>query len=127
MSGVVPDPFVRALDGFESVLARVAPGRWDLPSPCVGWSAADVAGHVMGDLQAAEAFATGRDDGDRDAHLVFAAGDDPLATWRLARADLIAILDSGALARLVPGSLGLIPLEQFLVQYTMEFLVHTWV
>jgi uncharacterized protein (TIGR03083 family) len=79
---VIPDAFVRVLDDFESVLAGVTPGRWDAPSPCPGWSAADVAGHVVGNLQATEAFATGRYDGDRDAQPVSAIGDDPLATWR---------------------------------------------
>src|SRR5215472_9301827 len=43
LADVVLDGFVRALDGFEAVLAGVAPGRWEAPSPCEGWSAADVA------------------------------------------------------------------------------------
>jgi uncharacterized protein (TIGR03086 family) len=123
---VIPDAFVRALDGFESALAGVAPGRWDDPSPCAGWSAADVAGHVIGNLRATEAFATGRDDGDRDAHPVSAVGDNPLATWRAARADLMAVLDARALARTVPSPTGLVPLGEFLKSGAMEFLVHTW-
>jgi uncharacterized protein (TIGR03083 family) len=52
LADVVLDGFVRALEGFEAVLAGVAPGRWSAPSPCAGWSAADVAGHVIGDLRA---------------------------------------------------------------------------
>jgi uncharacterized protein (TIGR03083 family) len=55
---VALDGFVRALDGFEAVLAGVAPDRWEAPSPCQGWCAADVAGHVIGDLRAVEEFAT---------------------------------------------------------------------
>lgn len=43
---MVLDGFVRALDGFEAVLAGVAPDRWDALSPCAGWYAVDVAGHV---------------------------------------------------------------------------------
>ena len=123
---MIPDAFVRALDGFESVLAGVTPGRWDAPSPCAGWSAADVAGHVVGNLRATEAFATGRYDGDRDAHPVAAVGDDPLATWRAARADLMTVLDPRALARTVPSPTGLMPLGEFLTSGAMEFLVHTW-
>jgi uncharacterized protein (TIGR03086 family) len=126
LAGVIPDAFVRALDGFESVLAGVAPGRWDDPSPCAGWSAVDVAGHVIGNLRATEAFATGRDDGDRDAHPVSAVGDDSLAAWRVARADLMAVLDTGALARTVPSPTGLVPLGEFLESGAVEFLVHTW-
>ena len=37
LAGVVLDGFVRALDGFEAVLAGVAPGYWSAPSPCAGW------------------------------------------------------------------------------------------
>jgi Mycothiol maleylpyruvate isomerase N-terminal domain len=60
LADVVLDGFIRALDGFETVLAGVAPGCWSAPSPCAGWSAADVAGHVIGGLRATEAMARGR-------------------------------------------------------------------
>jgi uncharacterized protein (TIGR03086 family) len=124
---VVLDGFVRALDGFEAVLAGVAPGRWDAPSPCAGWRAADVAGHVLGNLRAVQAFATGRGEADAPAGPGFAAGDDLLATWRAARADLMAALDPAALARPVPLPWGgQMPLGGFLERYPMEILVHTW-
>jgi len=55
---MVPDGFVRALDGFEAVVAG-APDRWEAPSPCQGWCAADVAGHVIEALRAIEARANG--------------------------------------------------------------------
>lgn len=126
MGDVVPDGFVRALDGFEAALAGVAPGRWDAPSPCEGWCAADVAGHVIGDLQAIEAYATGRDEEDAAADLLSAAGDDPVAAWRAARADMMAALGPAALARPVPLPWGQMPLGGFLERYPMEFLVHTW-
>jgi Mycothiol maleylpyruvate isomerase N-terminal domain len=57
LADMVLDGFVRALDGFEAVLAGVAPDRWDSPSPCAGWYAVDVAGHVISDLRAVEHFA----------------------------------------------------------------------
>jgi uncharacterized protein (TIGR03086 family) len=123
---VVLDGFVRALDRFEAVLTGVAPSRWSAPSPCAGWSAADVAGHVIGDLRATEAMARGRyaeSDADDPGS---AAGDDPLAAWRVARADMMAALDQVALARLVPGPWGQMPLGEFLERSGMEFLVHAW-
>ena len=119
--------FVRELDGFEAVLAGVAPDRWDAPSPCKGWSAADVAGHVIGDLRATEAFATGHQEAERPAYPRSVAGDDPVAAWRAARADMMAALDSAALARPVPLPWGgQLPLGEFLDRYPMEILVHTW-
>jgi uncharacterized protein (TIGR03086 family) len=126
MADVVPDGFVRALDGFEAVLAGVAPDRWDEPSPCAGWSAADVAGHVIGDLRAIEAYATGRDEEDAAADPRAAARDDPVAVWRAARADMMAALGPAALARPVPLPWGQMLLGRFLERYPMEFLVHTW-
>ena len=126
LAGVVLDGFVRALDGFEAVLAGVAPGRWSAPSPCAGWSAADVAGHVIGDLRETEALARGRYTEARADDPGSAAGDDPLAAWRVARADMMAALDPAALARLVPGPWGQMPLGEILERSLMEFLVHTW-
>jgi uncharacterized protein (TIGR03086 family) len=126
MAGMVPDGFVRALDGFEAALVGVALDRWDSPSPCAGWCAADVAGHVIGDLRATEAYATGRDIDHAAADPRSVAGNDPVANWRAARAEMMAVLDSAALARLVPLPWGLMSLREFLERYPMEFLVHTW-
>jgi uncharacterized protein (TIGR03086 family) len=55
-----------------------------------------------------------------------AVGDDPLAAWRAARADMMGALDPAALARLVPGPWGQMPLGELLQRSLMEFLVHTW-
>jgi uncharacterized protein (TIGR03086 family) len=122
---VVLDGFIRGLDGFEAVLAGVAPGQWSAPSPCAGWSAADVAGHVIGNLRETEALARGRYTGIR-ADDPGPAGDDPLGMWRLARADMMAALGPAALARFVPGPWGLMPVGEVLERGAMEFLVHTW-
>ena len=127
LDDVVLAGFIRALDGFEAALAGVAPGRWDAPSPCEDWCAADVAGHVIGDLRAVEAYATARDEADDDADPRTAAGDDPVAAWRVARAEMMAVLDPAALARPVPLPWGgQIPLGGFLERYPVEILVHTW-
>jgi hypothetical protein len=40
---------VLALDGFDAVVEAGPADRRDAPSPCDGWSAADVAGHVIAD------------------------------------------------------------------------------
>jgi hypothetical protein len=108
LADVVLDGFVRALDGYEAVLAGVAPGYWSAPSPCAGWSAADVAGHVIGDLRATEAMARGRYEETEASDPGSAAGDDPLAAWGVARATgQVAVLDPG----LVHDALG--PARQF--------------
>ena len=73
-----------------------------LPEGCAGWSAADVAGHVIGDLRATEAMAAGRYEEIEAGDPGSAAGDDPLAAWRVARADMMAALDPAALAPNAP-------------------------
>jgi len=127
LADVALDGLVRALDGFEAVIAGVAPDRWRSPSPCAGWSGADVAGHAIGNLRGTEALARGRyEENAETEHPGSAIGDDPLAAWRAARADMMAALDPDALARLVPGPWGWMPLGEILERSAMEFLVHTW-
>jgi uncharacterized protein (TIGR03086 family) len=124
---VALDGFVRALDGFESVVAGVPPGRWDAPSPCEGWCASDVAGHVIGALRTIEVLAAGRREAGNAADLRSFAGDDPLAAWRAARADMMAVLEPAALARPVPLPWGgVMPLGEFLERHPVEILAHTW-
>ena len=120
------DGLVRSLDGFEAALAAVPPGRWKTPSPCAGWSAADVAGHVIRSLRATEALARGRYEENDTDDPGSAAGDDPLAAWQAARANMMTALDPAALARRVPGPWGMMPLGEILDRSPMEFLVHTW-
>lgn len=81
---------------------------------------------MIGDLRETGALARGRYTETRADDPGSAAGDDPLAAWRAARADMMAALDPVALARLVPGPWGPMPLGEILERSPMEFLVHTW-
>jgi uncharacterized protein (TIGR03086 family) len=127
MTGMVLDRFPRALDGFEAALAGVARDRWSSPSPCDGWSAADVAGHVIAGLRETEALARGRyEENEAAEHPGSVIGDDPLVAWRRARADLMEALAPSALAQVVPGPWGPMPLGEIRERSAVEFLVHTW-
>ena len=125
---MVPTEFVRALDGCEAVLAGVAPGRWSAPvrraRGCGLPPMSPVTSSVH--LRATEALAGGRAEESEAADPGSAAGDDPLAAWRVARADMMAALKPAALARLVPGPGGQMPLGEVLARSAMEFLVHSW-
>ncbi|GAA0372079.1 TIGR03086 family metal-binding protein [Microbispora corallina] len=124
---MVPDGFVRALDAFEAVLAATPSDRWESPSPCEGWCAIDVAGHVIAGLWVIEARAAGRPLPEADPDWREAAGEDPVATWRAARARVTALLGPEALARRIQLALGLeITLSEWLERYPLELLVHTW-
>jgi len=124
--GVVPEGFVRALDGFEAVLAAVPQDRWLSPSPCEGWAAVDVAGHVTAGLLVVELRAAGRPLPQDDPDWREVAGADPVASWRAARAQVMAALTSEALDRTVSLAFGPATMREWLEGYPLEVLVHTW-
>ena len=82
---------------------------------------------MIGRLREVEAFAPGLQVAGSAADPRSAAGDDPLAARRAARADMMAALAPAALARPVPLPWGgVMPLGGFLERYPVEILVHTW-
>ncbi|TDB83902.1 TIGR03086 family protein, partial [Actinomadura sp. KC216] len=117
----------RALDLFEGLVAGVSPDGWDAPSPCAGWTALDVAGHVTGGQHLVQALATGEplpDVGRDPARFV---PDDVLMSWRAARKECAAALTPDALRTPIPfGALGHLPLADYLEAYILEPLVHSW-
>ncbi|TYK42895.1 TIGR03086 family metal-binding protein [Actinomadura decatromicini] len=117
----------RALDLFEGLVAGVSPGGWDAPSPCAGWTARDVAGHVTGGQRMVLALAAGEPAPEVNADPARFAADDVLSSWRTARKECTAALTPAALSRPVPlGGLGDLPLGDFLEGYILEPLVHAW-
>lgn len=124
---MVPDRFVRALDAFEKVLAATPSDRWLSPSPCEGWCAVDVAGHVTAGLLVVEARAVGRPLPEADPDWRELAGEDPLATWRRVRAEMMATLGPDALARRIQFATGReTTLSEWLEGYPLELVVHAW-
>ncbi|MDX6428664.1 MAG: hypothetical protein QOE54_1030 [Streptosporangiaceae bacterium] len=119
--------YQRALDAFEAVLDGVDPGQWAAPSPCAGWTARDVAGHVAGGQRLIEALATGQVPPDPGADPGRFCGDDPARSWRTARGECTSALTETALQRPVPfGALGQLPLHLFLGGHILELLIHSW-
>ncbi|WP_412517797.1 TIGR03086 family protein [Actinomadura madurae] len=127
MGVVVPEQFVRALDGFEAVLAATPADRWLSPSPCEGWAAVDVAGHVTAGLLVVELRAAGRPLPREDPDWRAVAGADPLASWREVRGRMMAALTPEALDRRIGLAIGVeMTMREWLERYPLELLVHTW-
>ncbi len=114
----------RALDLFEGLVAGVPRDGWDVPSPCDGWTARDVAGHVTGGQYLIRALAGGEPEPDIGrAPARFVPGD-VLMGWRTARKECAAALTPAALGRPIPfGGLGELPLADYLEGYILEPLV----
>jgi uncharacterized protein (TIGR03086 family) len=126
------DAYRRAQDGFDAVLVAVPADRWDTPSACEQWTVRDVAGHVIWAQEQLRHWATGEPYGVRDGapgapHPGVLAGDDPLATWRAARAAAGASLSGDALTRRValPG-IGEQPVSAIVNLLIADHVAHAW-
>jgi uncharacterized protein (TIGR03086 family) len=122
--------FEQAQDEVSRTLAAV--DDWDTPSTCPGWTVRDVAGHLIwGQLQLA-AWASGSADpspagAPGTPHPAVLTGDDPVATWKSARAAADAALTEESLARLItlPG-LGEVPVAGVVSLLVCDLTVHAW-
>jgi uncharacterized protein (TIGR03086 family) len=119
-------------DEFDKTLAAVAPSGWDTPSTCPGWTVRDIAGHVTWAQDQLRAWATGGENpspaGAPGApHPGVLTGEDPLATWRSARAAADAVLTPETLARTteIPG-MGEIPVAAVVALLQCDLTAHTW-
>ncbi|MGH3762747.1 TIGR03086 family metal-binding protein [Actinophytocola sp.] len=126
------EPYRRAQDTFDAVLAAVPGTGWDRPSACTEWTVRDVAGHVIWGQRQLRAWATGAELTDQTGapgapHPAPLAGDDPVTTWRAARAEALATLNEETLTRIttIPG-LGDVPVSTLLTLLTTDHLAHTW-
>ncbi|MEV6600829.1 maleylpyruvate isomerase family mycothiol-dependent enzyme [Actinoplanes sp. NPDC051346] len=111
-----------ALRPLTAVVDAVPPHAWDAPSPCEGWSARDVVGHLIG-TQRETLTDHGVDLGDAPDLIV-----DPAAAWaEHSRRVLDALTDDELVDRAYDGFLGPTTVggtvEQF---YVWDMYVHRW-
>lgn len=83
--------FHRLSDAFEQTLAAVPDDAWERPSPCAGWSARDVVGHVV-DVHGMMLRPVGR-----ELSAAPSVAEDPLEAYRSARRDVAAVMDDAEL------------------------------
>jgi uncharacterized protein (TIGR03086 family) len=109
-----------AIEVVDGVADRV--GDWSRPSPCEGWTASDVLGHITATL--------GRVRG------VLAAGSPPaavpdqggsaLTAWRAARDELLPFLVGIELSRVVQTPFGDRTIQAALARPTADLCCHAW-
>ncbi len=88
----IADRYRRLAGAFAATVAAVPADRWASPSPCDGWTARDVVGHVV-DTQGMFLGFVGGSLGD-----VPAVAEDPAGAWRVASGSVQAALDDPAVA-----------------------------
>ena len=120
--GEIADRYRRRADRFERLVAGTSPDRWEAPSPCAGWTARDVVGHIL-DMHAVMFRPL-----DRQLSPAPSVADDPLAAFRAARADVEALLDDPATAmRECDTPMGRMPVEQHVDGVaSADLVVHGW-
>ncbi|MGH1503241.1 MAG: TIGR03086 family metal-binding protein [Acidimicrobiales bacterium] len=120
--------YTKAVYGFDHVVRLVPDDAWDDASPCEGWTARDVLGHVVAVqrylLSLVEGTAPTMDPfTDPGQH----AGDDPAATWAETRDALLEALDqAGVLQRVVQSFWGEMPIDSTLSNNLADTTVHSW-
>ena len=119
------DKYRRAVDGFSKVVDAVPADKWSAASPCEGWTASHVVGHVIGGTQMISVARTGGEPNFSDP--LGAAGDDPPASWAAARMEALDTLTDDYLNKPVQSPFGEIPLDQLVgMILTNDVLIHTW-
>lgn len=114
--------YARLSEAFADVVARVPEERWTAPSPCEGWSARDVVGHVV-DTQGMFLGLVGRKLSD-----IPDAADDPAAAWDAARAVVLADLTDPERAEAgFDGHFGRTTFAQAVDRFvSFDLVVHRW-
>lgn len=115
--------YQRALFGFDATVRRTPDDAWASPSPCEGWTAADVLAHNVGMCKMIAGFTNGVD-ASSPPHDV---PQDPAAAWQDAFEELLEAFDrQGALQTEAKTPWGEMPVDKFLGFAWVDPLIHTW-
>jgi len=115
------------LDTFGGVLERVTAADWDRPSPCEGWTARALTGHVLTVLDNGVTMMGGGEvDWSAAADPFTAAGDDPLAAFQERSAAARTALEAADLDVVTETPVGAMPLRKRLAFPAMDLHLHAW-
>jgi len=121
--------YTKAVYSMDHVVRTVPADAWGNPSPCEGWTARHVLGHVIAIQRYMLAGVRGEA---FDPAVVFtdphlSAGDDPAAAWAEVRDAMFEALDQpGALQRLVPFFGGDAPVDERIGFNIGDTTIHSW-
>ncbi|MFF4243959.1 TIGR03086 family metal-binding protein [Streptomyces sp. NPDC001822] len=122
MESSVPELYERIAERFGELIRDCPPDRWQDPSPCPGWTARDVAAHVVSNHRRAVAGLDG------SGHAAPGRGEDLSQAWDAASGAIKASLRDPAKARALLGEeFGSIPFEEFVRRMACaDTLIHGW-
>jgi uncharacterized protein (TIGR03086 family) len=119
--------YLAGLDHFTSCVHRLGPDDWDRPTPCAGWTALDVLGHVGGATRFGTQLLTGQPTTmpptDQPATTVEG---DPVAWWHALVGPARAAVDGVDLEQVVDSPLGPRSIADGLRFPAIDLFVHGW-
>lgn len=119
--------FLRGLDRFGEVIDQVPTDGWDRPSPCEGWTALDVLGHLSTALGMGASLLRGEQPQwptfDRPADLVTG---DPVEFFRTAAAACRDALEGADLDQVMDTPMGPRTVADRLAFPAVDLFVHAW-
>ncbi len=119
--------FDHGLDAFGEVVGRLEPADWDRPSPCQGWTALDVLGHLGTSIQMGVSLLRGEQpswpDAERPGALVEG---DPAEYWRSTASVARAALDGADLDLVMDTPMGPRSVADRLAFPAIDLYVHAW-
>ena len=115
------------LETFGSVLAQVKPDDWERLSPCAGWDARAVSGHVLTVLDSAATTLRGESfDWSKSPDPRTVPGDDPLQVFEARSRSAREALEQADLDAVVDTPIGAMAIAQRLAFPAMDLHLHAW-
>jgi uncharacterized protein (TIGR03086 family) len=122
--------YPRALEIADETIETFPSDRWEADTPCEGWQAVHLAGHMIWAQRLLSSLARGEPWPERlpgPADLLAFATIDPREAWRQARHTALHQLTGSVLDIPVEAPVGTMPLGMLAEVFgSMEMLVHSW-
>jgi uncharacterized protein (TIGR03086 family) len=118
--------FDQGLDFFANIITCLSEDDWERPTPCAGWTARDVLGHLATSTGVAISSMQGRPpvwpDAARPGDLV---GDDPVEFWRGTVVQARDVVRNADLTRVMETPLGRTVADDLAIP-VIDLYVHAW-
>jgi uncharacterized protein (TIGR03086 family) len=116
----------QGLDFFTTIITRLGEDDWERPTPCAGWTARDVLGHLATSMRVGISVMQGREptwpDAARPGEL---AEGDPVEFWRGIVVQVRDVLRNADLARVMETPLGQTVADDLAIP-VIDLYVHAW-
>ena len=116
----------RGLDFFTSIVARLGEDDWERPTPCAGWTARDLLGHVVTSMRVGISMMQGQPPASPDAAR---PGDlvegDPLEFWHSTVVQARDVLGNADLTLMMETPLGGTVADALVIP-VIDLYVHAW-